>query len=408
MRQSLQSSKPITARVAHRQLNEAAPVCQAGVPAKSLAFSMPNIPAQTGADVIQQKSKVINTGQDFKWGGAPAAGPAGALSFSMGSVAATASSGEAPIQRIWKQQDSYQYWDKLIDGVRWYRHANGQLSYAVEQPQQVLKGNSEHYGQFQGEQKSWEEWNALSIDPIPLEDHVSHASSSSSHATQPRIPDEAQTIMDKYLEGSGLLIRSVQDRNAAQEFNFNDPFNGDGGLDRKMMAGEDHLKKNWSLGHGSFAPTIYKFGAETMPRYMATLADPDQVGDDRYKGVFSSDAASNAKVLEDTPLIPRDQVHGTIRRLAESQRGKVQSDNSEIQTIGFNANAVVGFLFDKPASEWPAHKKTFQGVVDTITTQMPGRQTSTRYVFYVFALHKKIEAGHGKSNLSFIDQLRPN
>lgn len=72
MRQTLQSPKPVTAQSAQPKTGHASPVHQAGVPAKSLAFSMATIPAiapiLTGT-VIQQKSHVANNGQGFSWNG---------------------------------------------------------------------------------------------------------------------------------------------------------------------------------------------------------------------------------------------------------------------------------------------------------------------------------------------------
>lgn len=69
MRQSLHSPKPVNARPERSWSDNFPSASQATDPAKSLAFSMTNIPVQSGAGVIQQKSKVTNKGQDFKWGG---------------------------------------------------------------------------------------------------------------------------------------------------------------------------------------------------------------------------------------------------------------------------------------------------------------------------------------------------
>ena len=72
-----------------------------------------------------------------------------------------------PVQRIWNKKEDTFLWDKLMDGVAWFSDEGGQMWFHIADPGLVIQGDIDRYKKLEGEKKSWEEWNKISIKPHP-------------------------------------------------------------------------------------------------------------------------------------------------------------------------------------------------------------------------------------------------
>ncbi len=229
-------------------------------------------------------------------------------------------------------------------------------------------------------------------------------------ARVPAIPREAAQIMRRFNEG-GLLIKSLQIPHAHKDFQDADVTLEE--AQAAARAGRYGSKRNWSLAHGGIKPSYYKMGVSMLPRNMASLADPELIGDERFVEISDTDKASNSRLPADTRTLPPDEARrqmGAVReRLLKKQSESAgRIDNSEIQTVGFSPNAVVGFMFKEGGNlgSWEAARATFQQVVNRITdpgSDLPGFTPSTRERFYVFT-YTETDTG---TELVYLDTLSP-
>jgi hypothetical protein len=78
----------------------------------------------------------------------------------------------------WQHGAQGQTWDELIDGVRWHAEPDGLMWFAIENEEEVKKGQLQDYRHLENKRKTWAEWNAMSIEPHPVP-----------HDADPGVPD---------------------------------------------------------------------------------------------------------------------------------------------------------------------------------------------------------------------------
>lgn len=219
------------------------------------------------------------------------------------------------------------------------------------------------------------------------------------------VPIEAAQVIEQF-NTTGILIRTLQSKNAAYEFDnlevsVQDAF----GL---AEHGRHSGLRKWTLIHKDLVANYYKMGAEirTMARFMAILASPLEIGD-RYIEVYEKDAFSG-NLKRDTILITQsvalDKIERLLAKLKSNQAKSPEKplENNEIQTLGFSRGAVVAFMYKAcgdPNSPqfWEAAKPQFQGVVNLIHVN------AGRTSFHIFTY--EVDKGH--TSLHYLDTLVP-
>lgn len=336
----------------------------------------------------------------------------------------------------WVEDDGVFTWDEVKDGVTWFANESGMMWFNITDANAIEKGNSDKYEALRGQSKTWAQWNEISIEPHPSYSLEAVNSDVLTHEAS-AVPLEAQQAIEKFSDG-GLLIKTVQNNNAHLDFQ-------DAGAEASELSGVAEgrygPKRNWSLIHKDIIANPYLMASTAEQkedierltanaekggllggmakgklkgyRSMGLLADPSAIGNDRFIGIHEKDQSSNSTLSQDTSTIPGHDVPGRMevlrdQLLRKQQAGSGRIDNSEIQTVGFSPNSVLGFLF-KPGSfsNWDAAKPHFQNVVNTITSpsELPGYTPSTRTKFFVFTF--AVNEANKSTSLTYIDILVP-
>lgn len=218
------------------------------------------------------------------------------------------------------------------------------------------------------------------------------ATEQEAHQEPQNNPPEAAKVIEQFNKG-GLLIRTLNKTHAAKEFeNLQETV--EEALERgKKTGGHSGLRK-WSLIQKDLLANYYKMGPEvlTMARYMAILADPSEIGD-RYIGIHEKDAFSG-NLLEGTKLKKSEEAMKQIEQLLDTLKQKQLADtkpleNNEIQTLGFNAKAVVGLLYKASGGngpkEWRGAREEFQRLVN----EKMGEEESDRFPVFTYEIEEK-------------------
>lgn len=71
------------------------------------------------------------------------------------------------VQRVWNKVDKGFVWDAPLDGVTWHADDDGLMWYEITAPQNVKKGSVEGYRARERVRMSWDQWNAVSVEPDP-------------------------------------------------------------------------------------------------------------------------------------------------------------------------------------------------------------------------------------------------
>ena len=243
-------------------------------------------------------------------------------------------------------------------------------------------------------------------------------------------PNEAQAIINKFND-SGLLVRTAQLNNAHLEFQ-------DAGAPASEFSGVKEKrygpKRNWSLIHNRLIAGPYKMVSTAEEeeelkdlqakgpagkalldkkfRSIGLLAAPDAIGNDRFLKFSEADLSSSATMTGQEKTFSPDQfksqMEGLRNTLLQKQKDyKGRLDNSEIQTVGFNTDAVKALLF-KPGGfkDWAEAKPKFQEVVKKITTtnDLPGFTPSTLKEIQIFTY--KINETEKTTTLEYLDTLK--
>ena len=246
----------------------------------------------------------------------------------------------------------------------------------------------------------------------------------------PNTPNEAQAIINKFND-SGLLLRTAQLNKAHLEFQ-------DAGAAPSEFSGVKEKrygpKRNWSLIHNRIIAAPYKMVStaedeeelknlqakgpdgktmiDTKFRSIGLLADPYAIGNDRFLKFSETDATSSSNMTGQEKTFSPDQIKSQMERLRNTLLQKQKDyngrmDNSEIQTVGFNTDAVKALLF-KPGcfKDWAEAKPKFQEVVKKITTtnDLPGFTPSTLKEFQIFTY--EINETAKTTTLEYLDTLK--
>ncbi len=86
-------------------------------------------------------------------------------SFSRRDLTATSTGNLKPVQRVWNKNGDTYLWDEMLDGVTWFANEAGQMWFNIDDPAGIVEGDLKEYKRLEGQQKSWDEWNAISVRP---------------------------------------------------------------------------------------------------------------------------------------------------------------------------------------------------------------------------------------------------
>jgi hypothetical protein len=237
------------------------------------------------------------------------------------------------------------------------------------------------------------------IGPTSATSNVGAAASVASAHHDDRTPAEIQHAF----KTSGLLIRTLQMKNAHHEFH-NCNVSIDAAREQAKTGGHGGLRK-WSLAHAELEPQYYKMGANvsTMARPCAVLAMPDLVGN-HVVGVYDKDHSSGGITDTMKPLTPDDrkkQIGGLLGTLKSNQAQHGSLENSEIQTVGIAPGSIAALMFDPMSGQagrttWQNSKPKFEEMLSKAGPEFHGRN------FPVFTFASK----GGRTELTHIDTLR--
>ncbi|WP_232487609.1 hypothetical protein, partial [Burkholderia ubonensis] len=168
-------------------------------------------------------------------------------------------------------------------------------------------------------------------------------------------------------KNSGLLARTVQDRDLHYMFE---------NYDQKIeVVGRDGYLQKWSLTHESLSPNYYLMGDPSKPigRGIAVLADPEKFGrhivavhsSDAFSGRVTDEMVKRGSLRPDDFLAQLNKVKVTLQA-KQGVIGKNELvDNSEIQSVGVNQEAFVGFMYS------PSRRiGSVEGAVNVIRRQL--------------------------------------
>jgi hypothetical protein len=240
---------------------------------------------------------------------------------------------------------------------------------------------------------------------------VAAASSSSSEHAPGHAPPGAMAIQERFADG-GMLLRTLMAKNAVSEVTTN--LEGGEGIgagadgpavDLSGLAGdkEKYAKRNWSLAHRDIVANYYKMD-ETGPmaRSIAALADPALLGD-RYLDFSAQDRSSSGQSAQQAgrALTSAEGARAHLGRMLAAKREAQQKspgtqlDNTEINTLGFNSSAIVGFI-----CKGPGDLPTLQQVVNALGAK-PGAPADAEYHVFAYQVHE------GRTELLYLTTLRP-
>jgi len=160
----------------------------------------------------------------------------------------------APIQRKWENGDGEERrWDKIIDGVRWYADEKGLMRFEIEDPQAIKQGNLEDYSKFQGQKKSWVEWNKISLIPSPAFDNEKQIDSVEGHEDV----EDDDPSWKKWNEYMTVAIGSAQKLDDAADVHKTPGFDA------------SDVRKAGPFGKKAEEPLLKSEGSETLGEYIA-------------------------------------------------------------------------------------------------------------------------------------------
>jgi hypothetical protein len=357
----------------------------------------------------------------------------------------------------WEESDGIFRWDEIIDGVFWFQNSAGERWFKIADAEAIKLGQRHDYEKLEGQKKTFLEWNEISVKPISAESmkpvgsaslHPSFKNVKASVVNHPLadaipnaeqdVPDEASRIINKFSEG-GILMKTVTQTNAYKD--FQDAGASVSDIPKLREAKRYGAKRNWSLMHHDIIAAPFGMvstGSELAKhntlieetknnkqdaavteqklkalRSIAFLADPDEIGSDRFIGIHEKDKASNSHVQDDVKPLSKEEVDAQMKKLRDDLVAKQKGasgrlDNSEIQTLGFNSGAIFGLLF-KPGSfaTWDAAKPNFQILVNTIASpsSLVGYTPSTRSNFLIFTF--TVDEAAKTTDLVYLDTLYP-
>ena len=243
------------------------------------------------------------------------------------------------------------------------------------------------------------------------------SSASSMSASSSKIPTDAQKILDEYSKG-GLLVHSIQLENAKFEADNLIVTIEEAVHNQDLKVGEQAAKpgqraghsgkRNWSIIHDQITCSPYEMGEEGK-RFMAVLARMEGVAN-KYLEVYAKDASSNAKILKDQQLLEEKAALVKIQQVLDQLKANPKSkDNSEIQTLGIDPQALGGLVFHKvkfnqfkkviQPQTWDEARPLFQ----TAINEMAARGGRSEYHIFTYR-NNEAEAGPG-STLMYIDTM---
>ena len=237
---------------------------------------------------------------------------------------------------------------------------------------------------------------------------------------QVKISPGAQLILDQYNEG-GLLVHTIQVENAKYEadnlivslenalHNQDQQITGEPAKEGQKPGHSG--KRNWSLIHEEITCNPYDMGDDGK-RFMGVLAQMKDVSN-KYLKIYLADASSNSRIQEKQAILEEkealSQIGGVLKELKQKELKGDNNNNSEIQTLGMDPNALGGLLFHKvkfnrfketvQPQSWEEAKPLFQNAINEMASR--GGRTS----YYIFTYGNELESKSGKSKLIYIQEM---
>jgi hypothetical protein len=192
-------------------------------------------------------------------------------------------------------------------------------------------------------------------------------------------PDQIQ----KAFENGGLLIRTVKDENAVDEFKHTNVSIDQAKENLESGVTTHSGLRKWSLAHAEVKPNYFMMGNNRpLQRTLGVLAMPDKVGN-HVVGVHERDNFSGGIKDDMKNLSPDDaktQMSKALNSIKDEQKqrpGK-QLDNSEIQTVGIPSNSVAGLMYrprtgPATADDWKAAKSKVESRLSGAGPEFHGR-----------------------------------
>ncbi|WP_232434885.1 hypothetical protein, partial [Burkholderia ubonensis] len=187
----------------------------------------------------------------------------------------------------------------------------------------------------------------------------------------------------RQFEKTGLLVRTVQDKDLHYIFENYD--------ENIKVVGQDGYLQKWSLTHESLAPNYFNMGDPSKPfgRGIAVLADPEKFGQhivavhssDAFSGGVTDEMVKYGSLRQEDFLAQLSKVKVTLQEKQREIEKNEPVDNSEIQSVGVNHEAILGFMY------FPTKKIGSAEVAANII----GKQLAT-------AIHNKVGAESASSS----------
>ncbi|WP_232448879.1 hypothetical protein [Burkholderia ubonensis] len=156
-----------------------------------------------------------------------------------------------------------------------------------------------------------------------------------------------EDVVNRPFKSSGLLARTVNEKDLHYMFE-----NYDEAIE---VAGRNGYLQKWSLTHESLAPNYFNMGDPSKPlgRGIAVLADPEKFGphivavhfSDAFSGGITDEMVKHGPLRQDDFLTQLNIMKATLRAKQAAAGKKQLVDNSEIQSVGVNQEAFVGFMY---------------------------------------------------------------